>query len=513
MHKHFVYAGIDPADLDWFLENTCPPDIIGANYYVTSERFLDERVHAYPMEARGHNHRQSYGDVAACHVRGQGMYGLDRLLMEYWERFHLPIAVTEAHLGCTREEQVRWLVEMWEEAERARSWGADIRAMTPWCMFGAYHWNKLVTCDKGAYESGIFDVRAPRPRPTALAHVCKQLGSGKKPQHPLLDTPGWWRRASRFIFPVSEMDAAERLQAVPPMPMDHVERPILLLGKETPLGDAIHRSCEVRALRTVSLRNDQLDTGSKAALAKLFGQYRPWAVIDAGHLTDVDAAERDPHAYRLRNVQVREQLAELCAANGARFMMFASDQAFDGSPERPYVESDAAHPLNEFGRCDAGAERLVLSALPTAMIVRTGPLFGVDGVANQLKRALEEIHQGRRARLSAGRKLSPTYLPDVVCTSLDLLIDEAEGVWHLATPGEMDWADFARRIAERADLDQRLIVDTASHERGPVARRPRYSALGSERQSLMPCLDDAIERYLSDLRSDGIISSPQREVA
>jgi dTDP-4-dehydrorhamnose reductase len=32
---------------------------------------------------------------------------LKDLLHEAWQRYGLPIAVTEAHMGCTREEQMR----------------------------------------------------------------------------------------------------------------------------------------------------------------------------------------------------------------------------------------------------------------------------------------------------------------------------------------------------------------------------------------------------------------------
>ena len=43
-------------------------------------------------------------------------------LRETWERYGTPIAITEVHHGCTRDEQVRWLHEVWTAAEqRTRS--------------------------------------------------------------------------------------------------------------------------------------------------------------------------------------------------------------------------------------------------------------------------------------------------------------------------------------------------------------------------------------------------------
>jgi dTDP-4-dehydrorhamnose reductase len=506
MYQHWADRGLDTRELDWFLENPCPPDIIGTNYYVTSERFLDDRLHAYPQDAWASNGRQQYADVAACHVRGQGVAGLGELMLECAQRYGLPMAVTEAHMGCTREEQVRWLAEMWEQAEIARRKGADVRAVTAWCMFGAYHWNKLVTCEDGGYEPGVFDLRGPAPRPTALAHVCKQLATDGKATHPVLGTPGWWRRATRFIFPVTDSNATEKLPAIPPPAEVPPEPPLLVIGSDTMLGSAIVESCEVRGLRHVALRRDELDAADAHAVEALLTHHHPWAVIDAGHLSDVVAAERDPLAYRLRNVQGRTTLAEQCAVAGCRFVMFSSDQVFDGSADRPYVESDPVKPLNEFGRCDAGAEKLVLGALPTALVVRTGPLFG-HGAENMLAHVAEEVAKGRHMRMPMAQKMSPTYVSDLVCHVLDLLVDGAEGLWHMATPGAVHWAAAARELVTKAGMDPRLVAGVESYQVAMLPQRPRWSVLASERHTLMPELSDALERYASVLKARGIVGN------
>jgi dTDP-4-dehydrorhamnose reductase len=50
---YLTNTGIDEAEFLWFRENPCPPDIIGVNYYVTSERWLDHRPDRYPPHHRG----------------------------------------------------------------------------------------------------------------------------------------------------------------------------------------------------------------------------------------------------------------------------------------------------------------------------------------------------------------------------------------------------------------------------------------------------------------------------
>ena len=199
LRGYFRDAGIADAALNIFLDEPCPPDLMGFNYYVTGERFLDERTDRYPAYASAG--RRGYTDVEAVRVMAGGIGGIEKLLREAWERYGLPLAVTEAQLACTREEQMRWLYETWNAAGSLRRSGVDVRAVTAWALLGAYDWHILCTRETEYYEPGAFDVRSPAPRPTALAGLVRDLAQGRTPTDPLLDTPGWWRRDVRFEYP------------------------------------------------------------------------------------------------------------------------------------------------------------------------------------------------------------------------------------------------------------------------------------------------------------------------
>jgi dTDP-4-dehydrorhamnose reductase len=91
---------------------------------------LDERLERYAPEWHGGNGQDPYADVLAVRVLAGGRAGLRKLVGEAWERYHLPVAITEAHNGCTREEQLRWLAAIWNEPSAARRDGVDVRAVT-----------------------------------------------------------------------------------------------------------------------------------------------------------------------------------------------------------------------------------------------------------------------------------------------------------------------------------------------------------------------------------------------
>ena len=98
--------------------------------------------------------------------------------------------------------------------------------------------------------------------------------------------------------------------------------------------------------------------------------------------------------------------------------------------------------------------------------------------------------------------VSPTYLPDLVHASLNLLIDKEHGLWHLANDGALDWAEFARAAAKLAQLDASKVAGFSARSLPFTAKRPAYSALGSERGVLLPTLDHALSRYCRECEVD-----------
>ncbi|GAB3027122.1 family 1 glycosylhydrolase [Spirosoma pulveris] len=102
-------SGASEADLWYLVEQACPPSVIGVNHYVTSERYIDHRIQHYPPHLHGGNGQHRYADTEVVRAAPEQRTGLASLLQEAWQRYELPIVVTEAHLGDRPEEQMRWL--------------------------------------------------------------------------------------------------------------------------------------------------------------------------------------------------------------------------------------------------------------------------------------------------------------------------------------------------------------------------------------------------------------------
>ena len=463
----------------------CPPDIIGLNYYLTSDRYLDHRAWRHPEQWRGGNGRHTYADLEAVRVRHIGLAGHERHLLDAWRRYQRPLAITEVHAGCTREEQARWLLEAWHGAQAAREAGATVQAITAWALFGSYDWNSLVTRETGHYESGAFDVRSPEPRRTLLADVVSQLARGEMPADDLLESPGWWRRAIRYGGKTSD---------------GYRGRPLLITGGRGTLGRALAHACAIRGLAHVVLTRQELDIADPTAVAQALAEHRPWAVLNAAGYVDVDRAEREPDRCHRENAHGPEALAIACAAMNVRLLTYSSDLVFDGASPVPYVESDATAPLNVYGRSKADAEARVLAALHTALVIRTSAFFGPEDDYNFVTMALRHCADGRPFCAAQDVVISPTYVPELANVSLDLLLDGAGGVWHLANEGAITWSELAMDAAERLGLDRRLIEPVPSTSLGWSAPRPAFSAITSERGRVMQSVDHAMDAYCCAIR-------------
>ncbi|RYZ60526.1 MAG: glycosyl hydrolase family protein, partial [Proteobacteria bacterium] len=140
--EHELYSfckknGISDEEIDSFVHDPMPPDTIGINHYITSNRFLDERLERYPQHVHGGNRHHRYADIEAVRVGAEMIVGPKELMHEAWQRYKIPLAITEVHLGCSREEQMRWFHEIWTAALAVQAEGVSLRAVTAWSLLGA----------------------------------------------------------------------------------------------------------------------------------------------------------------------------------------------------------------------------------------------------------------------------------------------------------------------------------------------------------------------------------------
>lgn len=480
MWEHVAEFGL-VRQMEIIAATPCVPDVLGLNHYLTSDRYLDHRLDLHPPSSHGHCRLGPVADVEAVRVC-ESHPGLGGAMRACWTRYGLPIALTEVHNGCTREEQMRWLFEAWHTAERLQGEGIAVEAITVWSLLGSHDWNSLLTRSDGHYESGVFDTRSDTPRETALVPLIRNLSAGRVPDHPVLSKIGWWGQHRDLNQTISN-DSYQ----IP-------RQPVLITGATGTLGQAFAGACRLRGIDHVLTSREQLDLTNPALIESAIDALNPWAVINAAGWVRVDEAEKRPHECIAANHIGAVALSKACAERAIHYTCFSSDLVFDGEAVRPYVESDQTAPLNIYGLSKAQTDKH-LRSIERTLVVRTASFFSPYDQHNFAYDLAQTLRAGKIFRAVSDCVTSPTYVPDLVRATLDLVIDDETGMWHLVSDGSTSWSQFAVDLADALDLPSKYIQFVPLEDMGWAAKRPRYAPLTSERGLIMPTLATSIQQF------------------
>jgi dTDP-4-dehydrorhamnose reductase len=457
----------------------CPPDIIGINHYLSSERLIDHRIDDHPHRSvadrkPGDSAGMALVDVDAIRHRRAGVLGLPALLRQAWERYRIPLAVTECHNAATREEQVRWFVEGWQQAQQLRREGVDLRAVTAWALLGSYDWNCMVTRIAHHYEIGVFDVRMGAPRPTLLASVMRDLAKGRKPDAPILGVPGWWRRETRFIdakLPGQrQFEVSWPTTQTPHSPhATHAQQdgtpdrpsPLLIVTDNRPLSHLACLHCEWRGIYYLPVSKQRAD-----AILMQDAAERPWACLDARDPENLCApVHRVGGTAPWRPVLKASSLARRCGELGIACAVFTNAY----SPPRAE---------------DAGLK---------LMTVRTGSVYLPWDDHCRPVRLLSALDRGECVHADTTSAWDSVYGPDLVDQVLDLLLDGMHGPVTFVPREQWSEFEFAQRLASVAGKDAALVQPA-----GPPDQRGDAPSI--KNPSLLPPAEITMERFIRDAR-------------
>jgi dTDP-4-dehydrorhamnose reductase len=482
-------AGVGLADrLRAIADDPCPPDVIGVNYYVTSDRYLDRDPAHGPVPAAG------FHDHVAARAMAPLPEGLPSLLRQAHKRYGMPTALTECHIGCTRDEQLRWVNECWRACTEARASGIDLVAFTAWALTGSTDWDSLVTKARGHRETGAFALAGSAIRPTALTDLLTRLHEGESQaacvrRYPVLAAPGWWRRPAQRAPATASSTAVAKT------------RPLLIAGATGTLGRALAGACHLRGINYVLTDRSTMPVDDIDVIADVLAHHDPWAVINATGWVRIDAAEGAAAQCRTVNGDGAINLARACDARAITCVTFSSDQVFDGRGELDYHEHDPPAPLNVYGATKVLAEMGCL-AFPRSLVVRTAAFFSPYDEYNFARHVERNLRTGSVSAASDQHIVSPTYVPHLVNACLDLLIDDQRGLWHLTNGESLSWFAFAIRIARRLGFDPSLVHPADEDRSEWRTPRPRRAGLVSRRGQLLPGLDHALDDYAAVRRPE-----------
>lgn len=293
---------------------------------------------------------------------------------------------------------------------------------------------------------------------------------------------------------------------------------ILLLGKNGQVGWELQRALAPLGQVTALDRHGPGHCGDLTqldGLAQTVRALRPDVIVNAAAHTAVDRAEGEPELARRLNAEAPAVLAREAQALGAWLVHYSTDYVFDGSGQRPWVETDATAPLNVYGQTKLDGERLIQQASSRHLILRTSWVYGARGgnFAKTMLKLAQERDQLKVINDQLGAPTSAELLADVTAHAIRQLQERPDlaGLYHLVAAGETSWHGYAkhllalaqsRGVALKTGADAVQAVPTSAFP--TPARRPHNSRLDSTRLQArfglcLPPWQQGVERLLAEI--------------
>ncbi|KGJ03259.1 dTDP-4-dehydrorhamnose reductase [Paracoccus versutus] len=228
------------------------------------------------------------------------------------------------------------------------------------------------------------------------------------------------------------------------------------------------------------LGRDRADLADPAACAAAIRTSGCAAVLNVAAHTAVDRAEAEPDLARAVNADAPAAMARAAAELGLPFLHISTDYVFDGSGERPWVETDPTGPLGVYGASKLAGEQGIAAAGGQWAVLRTSWVFSAHG-ANFVKTMLRLGAEREELRVVADQQGGPTPAADIAAACLAMLgamrgDASRGGIYHFAGSPDTSWAGFAREIMAQAGLSCR-VSDISTTDYPTPARRPANSRL------------------------------------
>ncbi len=228
---------------------------------------------------------------------------------------------------------------------------------------------------------------------------------------------------------------------------------IMVIGRSGQLGRSLTEAVLRPDVSLISVGRPQCDIRQQASVAASIDTAAPDLVVNAAAYTAVDGAEAAQEEAFAVNADGPFHIGAACAVRGVPMIHISTDYVYDGSKSSPYVETDAAAPLNVYGRSKLAGEERLAEVQPQHVIIRSAWVHSPFG-DNFTKTMLQLAQAQPTIRIVDDQIGNPTYAPHLADAVLAIAariaggsdVWDEWGIYHVAATGATSWFGLAREI-------------------------------------------------------------------
>jgi dTDP-4-dehydrorhamnose reductase len=277
---------------------------------------------------------------------------------------------------------------------------------------------------------------------------------------------------------------------------------LLIIGTGGQLGEKIaekallesnevHGAYKSRKPTSMLHGNYLLDKTSRNEVDSLVSRVQPDVVIDTAALHNVDYCETHAEEAMLVNRDGARNLARASERVGAKFIFISTDFVFNGI-SAPYSEDARPDPQSVYAKSKLEGEKATLSENPNSAVCRPAVIYSwvapsVSASSSSGKPLnfgawlVSQLASRKQVKIVKDQITSPTLADDLAGAILAIAKSTSKGILHTAGATSVSRYEFSVKVAEKLDLDEKLIYPIFSSELKQVAKRPINSTLISNR--------------------------------
>lgn len=207
------------------------------------------------------------------------------------------------------------------------------------------------------------------------------------------------------------------------------------------------------------------------------------AIINCAAYTAVDKAEDELDLATEINYLAVENLASISKKYAIKLIHISTDYVFEGTSEKPYLETDITNPTNNYGLTKLKGEAILQKINPeNSVIIRTSWLYSLHGT-NFVKTMLKLFQNNDSVKVVSDQIGSPTNATDLanlLFTILPKINCKNVEIYHYSNTGSCSWFQFAQEIAKLTNSNCN-IVPILSKDFNSKVIRPKYSLLNTDK--------------------------------
>jgi dTDP-4-dehydrorhamnose reductase len=258
----------------------------------------------------------------------------------------------------------------------------------------------------------------------------------------------------------------------------------MLFGKDGLVGRALLSRLEDGnpPYRVFAFDRPKADISNKSHVSPLVKYIKPTVVFNCAGVNDAEMCQDAPSGAFAVNAVGPDVLARECAKIGAKLIHISAADVYDGKRTAPYSERCKPAPINVLGQSKLEGEKAIAAACDNHLIIRPGWAFHYEG-ENPLTDWIANADRRLKITVCGNYHGSPTYVPDLVDGVMDLVREDARGVFNVANGEAATWESFAQAVVELTKTRAKVQQASETMKQWYRAPVPAYSVLSTKKYS------------------------------